>query len=209
MTPALDYLIRNDLIKEWLAIPCSLCLHENASSNKVVVTINEEFKPSNHYSVKHWQIGLCSQEQALPSMTEYRVAKDDLFRHPATIVPGHSLLPYMQESIDSTHNTFRSPMSSELYGYFYEQALHSRLHYKLRTNWLWGQFVRIYAPDLLAYSHYISTAYRSEASLADEQRDLISRYMKKQWMYWQMWQKQLLQNPGELIFYKEYLLNAA
>lgn len=203
MTPAIEYLIRTELIKEWLAIPCSLFLWDN-ERRKVVVTIGEEFKPSDHYSVKHWQVGLCSSEQALPFMSEYRVSKAAVFTHSATVVPGHELLKYQQESIGSYHNTYRQPMSPELYEYYYENAMESLPHTKKRTNWLWGQFVLIYAPDLSAYSHYISSAFRSEASLADEQRDLLSKYMKKEWRYWQMWQKHLLISPGELIFCKEY-----
>jgi hypothetical protein len=204
MTPALEYLIRTDLIKEWLTVPCSLFLHFRGDARKVVVTIAEEFKPSDHYSVKHWQIGVSTPEQALPFMEEYRVFKGEVFTNPHTIVPNHTLLGYHQESIASHHNTFRQPMSPELYGYYYENATNSLLHIKKRANWLWSQFALIHAPDLYASSHYISSAFRSEASLADEQRDLVSKYMKKQWRYWQMWQKHLLLSPGELIFYKEY-----
>ena len=203
MTPALEYLIRTDLIKEWLTVPCSLFLHKD-DSRKVVVTIAEEFKPSDYYSVKHWQIGLCSSEQALPFMEEFRIFKGSVFSHPLIILQGHTLLKYHQESIASQHNTFRQPMSPELYSYYYENATDSLLHQKKRANWLWNQFALIHAPDLYAASHYISSAFRSEASLADEQRDLISKYMKKQWRYWLMWQKHLLLSPGELIFYKEY-----
>jgi hypothetical protein len=205
MTPALEYLIRTELIKEWLTVPCSLfLLHDEDDQKKMVVTINEEFKPSNHYSVKHWKIGLCSPEQALPFMNEFRIAKDMVFNHPAVVLEGYDLLRYQQESIASYHNTYRQPMSPELYGHYYEHTTDSLLHTKKRTNWLWSQFVHIYAPDLSAYSHYISSMFRSEASLADEQRDLVCKYMKKQWRYWLMWQKHLLLSPGELIFYKEY-----
>ena len=206
MTPALEYLIRTDLIKEWFTVPCSLCLRKPDELQELVVTISEEFKPSDHYSVKHWHIGNYSDvQQALPYMTEYRVPKAEVFTHPATILPGYELLQYHQESIASQHNCYNKPMSPELYGYFYENAAESTLHLKKRMNWLWDQFVLNHAPNLCACSNYISSVFRSEASLADEQRDLICKYMKRQWKFWLMWQKHLLLNPGELVFYKEYL----
>jgi len=206
MTPALEYLIRTDLIKEWLVVPSSLFLYTNGDDyQKVVVTICEEFKPSDHYSIKHWHLSQCSEEQALPFMTECRIEKNRVFNHPATILPNHSLLSYHQESISSHHNSFRQPMSPELYGYYYENTTESTLHTKRRINWLWKQFVRIYTPHLSSCQGYISSVYRSEASLADEQRDLICKYMKRQWKFWLMWRKYLLLAPGELVFYKEYL----
>ena len=206
MTPAIEYLIRTDLIKEWLVVPSSLFLCENGNDyRKVVVTICEEFKPSDHYSVKHWHLNQCSKEQALPFMTECRVEKSNVFNHPATILSNHSLLSYRQESINSDHNSFRQPMSRELYSHYYESAVESTLHTKKRLNWLWNEFIRVYAPNLLTYESYIFSAYRSDAILADEQRILFCKYMKRQWKFWLMWQKHLLLAPGELVFYKEYL----
>ena len=205
MTPAIEYLIRTDLIKEWFVAPCSLFLFANGDGQKMVVTICEEFKPSDCYSIKHWHIHKCTDEQALPFMDEYRVPKNLIFKSPKTILANHTLLSYRQESIVSEHNSFRHPMSAELYGYYYENTLESTLHTKKQLNWLWKQFVSIYAPNLSACQNYIHSVYRSEASLADEQRDLVCKYMKRQWKFWLMWRKHLLLNPGELVFYKEYL----
>jgi len=205
MTPAIEYLIRTDLIKEWLVVPCSIFLCNRSDYQKVVVTIAEEFKPSDHYSVKHWHLNRCSEEQALPFMDECRVSKDLVFNHSATILPNHLLLTYHQESIASHHNSFRQPMSPELYDYYFENTTESTLHTKKRLNWLWREFVRTYAPQLSSCQGYISNVYRSDASLADEQRNLVCKYMKRQWKFWLMWQKHLLLAPGELVFYKEYL----
>lgn len=205
MTPAIEYLVRTDLIKEWLVIPCSLFLYNGDDHKKMVVTICEEFKPSDHYSIRHWQLEQCSHEQALPFMTECRIDKKEIFDHPATILPNYVLLDYQQESIASYHNSFRQPMSAELYNHYYENTTESILHTKRRLNWLWSQFIRVYVPHLSFKNNYISSVYRSEASLADGQRDLVCKYMKRQWKFWLMWQKHLLLMPGELVFYKEYL----
>jgi hypothetical protein len=205
MTPAIEYLIRTNLIKDWFVAPCSLFLHVNSECKKIVITICEEFNPSDYYSVKHWNISNCSKEQALPFMNEYRVPKNKVFEHPLIILPNCFLLSYKQEPIASHHNSFRKPMSSELYENYYENTIESSLHTKKRITWLWNQFIDIYVPNLSSHQRYINSVYRSEASLADEQRDLVCKNMKRQWKFWLMWQKRLLLNPGELVFYKEYL----
>jgi hypothetical protein len=205
MTPALEYLIRSGLIRQWFSLPCSLFLFQKETFSKLVITINEEFKPSDFYSVKHWHVDLCEPESALPAMTEYRVPKDRVFDDSAIIVPTHKLVRYQQDSVPSHHNSYKSPMSLELYGHFFDHMMTSFRHQNKRTNWLWSRFVRIYAPDLCDTTTYISSAFRSEAEIAEDQRDLVSKHLKKQWQYWQLWQSYMLQNPGELIFYKEYL----
>jgi hypothetical protein len=204
MTPAIEYLIRTGLIRDWLVIPCSLFLYENETFRKKVVTVGEEFKPSRFYSVKHWNVGECSPEQALPSMTEYRVRKEELFSHPAVILPGYRLMSYTQESVVSGHNSYKKPMSAQLYSHFFDNTLDSLRHFTRRTNWLWGQFVRIYARELCATHNYISSVFRSEAEVALDQRDIVYRLLKKEWQYWLAWQEYLMHAPGELVFYKEY-----
>ncbi len=200
MTPAIEYLIRTDLIKELITIPCSLFL----TNSNIVITIEEEFKSSNYYSVKHWQIYQCSKEQALPFMNEFKVLKSLIFQHDGIILKGHNLLKYKQESISSYNNGRHAPMTSGLYEYYYENTTNSTFHNKTRINWLWDKFIHIYAPHLCKPSHYINT-YNSDASIADKQRNLVCKYMRRQWKFWLMWQKYMLLNPGELFFYKEYL----
>lgn len=202
MTPAIEYLIRTDLIKELLVIPCSLFLTSN--NKNIVVTIEEEFKNSNFYSIKHWQISSCYKEQALPFMEEFKVLKKDIFQHKGIILDKYNLLAYKQESISSYNNGRHAPMSSDLYKYYYENTTNSTFHNKVRINWLWKQFVCIYASHLCKQTNYILT-YHSDTGIADEQRKHVCKYMKRQWKFWIMWQKYMLLNSGELFFYKEYL----
>jgi hypothetical protein len=204
MTPAIDYLITNNLIKEWLIVPCSLFLYQKNDFNKIVLTINEEFNASNYYSVKHWNLSSCSQDHVLPSMHEYRVLKKEIFNHPATIIAGFDIIKYQQEPIESYHNEYSHPMSFELYSYFYENSLRSVWHNKIRKNWLWSQFIFIYLPNLYDQYSYINTVLRSNATIAHEQRTLVNNKMKKHWKFWMLWEKYFLLNPGELMFYKEY-----
>jgi hypothetical protein len=205
MTPAIEYLIRTDCIKKMMLIPCSLFLNGKNNEQKLVITISEEFNRSKFFSIKHWQISTCSKEQVLPCMTEYRVLKTSLFTDKNVILKEYNLIPCKQQSIDSNHNYSRGPMSSELYSYYFENTINGYEYKSLRTNWLWNEFIKIYIPNLYSCSRYIPSAFHTKNDVAEKQRDLVSELMKKEWEYWQMWQKHLLQNPAEIIFHKEYL----
>lgn len=196
MTPALDYLINSEIIRNWIELPCSLFLqNREMPEQRLIITIDEEFKKSNYYSVKHWKINECTDEQALPPMNEYRVLKKQVFKNKSVILNDYRSISYRQESIDSHYNNFRQPMSRELYFYYYEISHDSSLHKKKRINWLWYCFVKIYVPQL--YSPY-------SLSTPEEQMQLVNTYMKRQWKFWTMWKKHLLLFPGELVFAKEY-----
>ena len=203
MNLAIDYLIRTNLIKGWLDIPVSLFLNKR-NGNKFVLTISEEFKKSDFYSVKHWNIENCSEEQSLPSMISFSIPKSEIFSSPAIILPEYSLLEYKSECIISHLNEYNRPMYRELYNHFYEQIINGRTNKKTRINWLWKQFIRVYSINLYSREHYISSVYCSEDDLANAQRNIVCSHMKKEWQCWELWQKYMLLNPGELIFYKEY-----
>jgi len=207
MNLGLEYLIRSGLIKSWLSVPCSLFLTEYDTDNRLVVTIGEEFKPSEFFSVKHWHISNCQPEQALPSITEGRVPKADIFSHPMVIVPGHRLFRYHLESIPVGYNHYSHPMSNEVYDFFFDASVNSLAHRRKKHDWLWERFLHIYVPNLLSLTRYINSAYRSDAEIAEDQRQLVQEYYPAVWAYWEKWTKYMLHldsTPGELIFSKEY-----
>lgn len=210
MTPAIEYLVRNDLVKDWLCLPCSIFLTENKTNKKIVITISEEFKQSDFYSVKHWNIEECTKEQVLPGMVDFRIPKKELFVHPSIILKNHKLIPYINEPVLSKFNNYRSHMSIQLYTYFLnENPTNSGFHSKFRTNWLWNKFAEIYLPNLQIKQDYIKNVFGVSAFHIEEsskQRFYVRNYMKKEWRYWEKWEKYLFHYPGELIFLKEYLI---
>ncbi len=206
MTPAIEYAIRKNIVKDWFSIPCSLFLSNKSNENKVVITISEEFKKSNHFSVKHWNLETCTKDQALPGMLEFRVPKEEVFHSNSVIVPGYKI-KFIPEIIKVAFNHYRSPMSAELYDYLLQNTFSSIHHDKYRVNWLWARFKQIYLPDFQIKKSYIHTVFSEEDYIFTEQRHVVKTTMKREWRYWQMWQKYLfLQNPAELIFAKEYSL---
>lgn len=206
MTPATEYLLRTNSVRNWFETPCSLFLTERQNRSVIVVSISDEFKPSDFYSVKHWKIGTCQKDQALPSMEEHRVKKTELFQSPKVILTDHKILPYQISAVPCRYNCFvgGGPMSRQRYEYYMEG--NDLLHQRTRMDWLWKQFATTYNPDLFSISYILRTGslFRSDASIAEDQRDLFSRFMKKEWKYWKLWQKNMLLNPGEFVFQKEY-----
>lgn len=200
MTPALEYLIRSDLIRQWFSPPCSLFLTRN-NGDKLVVTISEEFKPSDKFSVKHWNLATCAENQVLPSMNEYSVLKQEIFNSPHTILKDCRLLLYEQELIREKHNSYRSPMVVELYQYYFDNLLVSPQHRCKKVNWLWKTFILIYAPKIypIGFSQYLT-----EFEIAELQRELVAAHLKKHWQYWLKWQQYMLLSSGELFFHKGY-----
>ncbi len=205
MNPAIEYVLRTNLIKDWFAIPCSLFLNDSNDYQKIVITIAEEFKPSDFYSVKHWFLEQCSCEQVLPFMNEYRIHKDTIFANPITILSNYKLLNYNQEPIPSCANSFKQPMISSVYEYFYDNFIECDKHKDARLNWLWSQFVKIYVPQV-QHAYNYSTIY-SGLTHVEEQRQIVCKHMKKQWKIWTIWQQHLLLNAGELVFSNEYANN--
>lgn len=205
MTPAIEYLTRTELIKEWLDIPCSIFLTQSQTQKKLVITITEEFIPSELYSIKHWDINNCQNYQVLPGMKDFRVLKKEIFNNHHVIIKNYNILQYAEEPIISKLNNYGAPMSSDLFKHLTENQLKSYNHTKKRLNWLWKEFTKIYLPNLQLDNIYINSAFfPKEEHILIDQRIKVSKYMKKEWRYWQKWQKYLLLNPGELFFTKEY-----
>lgn len=206
MTPAIEYVIRKNIVKDWLSIPCSLFLTNKNNNEKIVITISDEFEKSNFFSVKHWNLETCTKDQALPGMLEFRVPKEDVFSSKYVVISGYEI-KYVPELIKVAFNHYRSPMSAELYQYLIQNTFQSIHHDKYRANWLWSKFKEIYLPDFQIKKAYIHTVFSEEDYIFTEQRYVVKNTMKKEWRYWQMWQKYLfLQKPAELIFAKEYSL---
>lgn len=204
MNPASEYLIRKNIAKELLQIPCSLFLFHKEDLSKLVITISEEFKKSEYYSVKHWNLECCSSSQALPPMTEFRVVKNKIFSDERVILKSYSTIGYQYDDIPSEENSFRQPMSKELYSFYFLHTLEGMKHDRVKSAWLWNHFVRIYLPKLHQSNLNLSRFSLNKNTTDEDQRRLVSEYMKKEWKYWKLWQNFMLLNSAEFCFIKEY-----
>ncbi len=203
---AIEYLVRKGLIRQWMKVPCSLFTIEQGTFNKVAITINEEFKPSQFYCVKHWHVSACSRSQMLPSFSEFRVPKSDVFSHESVVVPNHRLLAYHASPVPFSENLSHHPMDGKIYNHYYDNYLDTMNHKEEKLNWLWKEFVQKYVPQLCDSKAYIPV-YKSSSEIATDQRSMVASLYSEIWQWWIKWCKYMLCIdcfPGELVFLGEY-----
>lgn len=200
---AIEYFTRKGITRDWLTVPCALFV--SSGGEKFIITICEEFKPSEYFAVKHWQIEQCTSKQAIPPFVEYRVPKSEVFRHPAVIVPGCRLMPYTVEPIPASYNQIFRPMMAEFYNYYYQNYLESHAHSQAKNRWLWNAFIKVYLPDLSNISNYI-LMFKTAEEIASDQQKAVEKYHQEVWQYWLKWCKYMMYPgiPGELVFASDY-----
>ncbi len=91
---AIEYLARKKFGRRMVRSALFIVYRQSLAHHEIAVTINEEFKPSQFYCVKHWHLHKCKRNQAAPSFTEFRVPKTEVFTHQAVVMPGHRLMRY-------------------------------------------------------------------------------------------------------------------
>ena len=201
----IEYLTRKRITRDWFSVPCSLFVFND--SKKMVVTVNEEFKPSDHFSVKHWQIQDCTPHQALPTFSEIRVPKLNVFRHKSVIIPGYQPVTYICAPIPSASNQYNYPMMQEIYNYYYDNYLDSDAHRQRKICWLWEVFSKIYIPDLCKVNSYI-LMFKSTLEIMMDQQNIVLKRRPKIWQYWEIWCKYMIADtfPGGFVFASDYRL---
>ena len=206
MTPAIEYLIRQDLIKDYLTMPFSLFLTERTTFKKMVLSVEDCFE--NHVLVKKWDLSSCSN--FFPNMEKFKVLKKEIFSSSHIILPGYELLKCIETPINSYVNSNRSPMSFNLYNESCEKFLSNPENNIKREIWLWKEFVFTNAKNLdfkkyadILNFHYHSNGFKEKTFMKSEQF-LIEKNMKKQWKCWLLWIENFMFQSGELFFRKEY-----
>ena len=204
MNPALEYVTRTNLIKSWFKPPCSIFLENDES--KVIVTI---CKCKSSYKIRNWTLADCNKNDLLPKHKEYVIEKSEIYSHPNVVIKNYRPIFYKSQSIPTSYNSYRSPMSADIYEHFFDNAINGFNHQKARKLWLWQQFLKIYLPELCALQGYISE-YGSESDIVIEQMELVKKYFQTIWLNWIKWENYfLIPMPGELIFSKEYRMLTA
>lgn len=204
MNPAIEYVTRTNLIRSWFKTPCSIFLENDES--KVIVTI---CKGKSSLKIKNWTLTGCDKEAPLPPFLEYKTNIEELFSHPQVVINGYNLIFYQYQSIPFSYNSYRGPMSTELYEHFFDNIINGFHHQKARKIWLWHEFTKIYMPELYTLKGYINE-YGSESDLVDEHMELVEKYFHQNWQNWTKWGNYFLKPmPGELIFSKEYRMLTA
>lgn len=204
MNLAIEYLARSAVVKQAFKAPISLYL--NHKKFKLVITIRDELPSSNYYTVNHWNLSNCNSNQVLPSISEFRVPKEKLFSHHATILSECMLLKYTCECVPSEANEKHTPIMHDIYSCYFDGFSNNLYHREAKVNWLWDRFIEIYFPEISSAKSYINQSY-SVNRLAEKQRTLVMKKKPKIWSFWKKWHKYMLFPefiPGELVFANEY-----
>ena len=161
-------------------------------------------KSSNAYTAKRWNLYLCTPEQALPPMEEY---KTDQIDDPKIVLPSTELLRFRHTPIPSNENNSRRPM--ENYNDYFDNYLETFvLHNTYKEKWLWNAFLSIYQPDLIALGLAIKRSISMYGSYAtpeimENQKNILEENHPGIWKYWQLWRRHMLDFrgiPGEFVF---------
>ncbi len=177
MNPAHEFLIRVDLAKNLITIPCCLCLERN--KEKIVITIS---KDPEGYRVQRWDIEKAKPFCALPPMDDN--IELSLGRH--LIPKGFHMLSFKFQSVYDDENDRRDPVSIEIYKQRCEELFGTGSQEHKIHKWLWKTFESIYF-DFHEIPIFMPFEY-------------AKKKRPKQWKYWQAWCKYILHTPGELIF---------
>lgn len=144
MNLALEYLIRSKAIREFLTTPCSLFLQRNGQ--KISITF-EKAAVDDDFHLKRWHITDCRSASRLPEYDECVVASQELFDSPFFRLPGWEIMPYHEETVDTSLNSPRESMSDDTYQDFIDRFLYTPLHRYRKADWLWEAFAKVASPN--------------------------------------------------------------
>lgn len=200
MNLAIEYMIRTGIVKEAIEIPCSLYVThvQDNELHKALIIAWNDFKQC--YTVKHWNVSSCKEEDVLPSFVEHEVSKDELFYSEYIIDPHYNILDFHTDTYRTRRQyaDSRSHIQEEDYNNFLDSYCNPFAHKHARIKLLWDCFKKAHVRKLkwLLSNHPI-----------DLQQYYIEKQFPKVWKYWLMWVRYLTCNEKiapELVFFEEY-----
>ena len=189
MNLALEYLIRTKSIRNFFRTPCSLFLERG--EDKVVVTF--EGMIDDCYLAKRWHLSNHSSNK-LPCCLQLIVPKKEIFQSNLVIPDGFLVFNYYEESVDTSLNSYKRPMTEGLYTSFIQKMLFSENHWHAKEQWLWEAFYES-LPTSIRKRYFDRWQMLCDFDESEEHP----------WQNWMFWKKTFLQdkdNPAacELIF---------
>ena len=194
MNLAIEYLTRTGLIKNFLQMPCSICLE--SADRKMVVVLKEIFDRPDFIKVVQWLFADRFVDD-WPEKSVFRISTEELFDSEHVVVPFFRPIPYRDEPIPTKYNNYKQPMSSVRLENHVTSMTNSYLHKKKRINWLWSIFrSRYFGLHCGEYDQY----------RFEEERSYV-RQKRSEWSVWEKWRRAMLPEgvaAGELMFQSAY-----
>ncbi len=194
MNPAIEYVLRDDKIRNMLSLPSSIFINKD-DGNKLIITIHAsngyEFIKVNHW--KLWEI-----ENKFPVNDEFTVDIEDLFTSPSICLKNCTLLEYEEDPYESGKAQSTDMITGMQQQSEYEKPFlnffNSMKHRKNRFKWLWNAFESHLPEDIM--NHLL-------AEDKEMLRELIKCNYRGWWFSWTKWMRIFLESKqvsSELVF---------
>ena len=193
MNLALEYLVRTKSIRNFFDTPSSLYLERG--EDRLVVTFDGVVGDS--LRIRRWLVTDNSVGRLLPEFYNVIVPKSQFFGSEAVIPQGYYLLPYYEESVDTSLNSYKKPMAAEVYAHFINNLLYSDSHRHAKEYWLWETF-------------YQNALSRPQKDMFSNREKMLLDFIKHEtedhpWHVWTCWRSALFPDRDnraacELIF---------
>lgn len=150
MNLALESLIRNKVIQNSFHTQCSIAVWNEFKLSPQWITVKKE-ETSDDFLVTQWLIDQFQlidyhhydgeDEYVLPPFCEFQISQEDLFK-PDVVIP-QELYPIrvVNSSVLSHMNSYKKPMSQDVYESYFENMLKPTLHLEFKKYWLWNCFM--------------------------------------------------------------------
>lgn len=201
MNLGIEYMLRSGAIRNFFETPCSLFVESIDGQNGKVVSIQEAPDRPDSYISRLWHLDR-NDISLLPSHDDYFVPKEQLFEHDKVILPHYRPLPYVEQPVMSSRNTYKSPMDRIDYAYFINNYLYTSKHRTSKTDWLWHVFMMLNMRDLTT-EDWSFMDYWERRRRTDHEQSYVRTKYKQHWFQWVMWRNELVMNEQvapELVF---------
>ncbi len=201
MNIAIEYMLRDQRVKNLLRFPCSLFL-ENSEKKKVIVALSEGYG-RDWVIVRRYNPLKAKRGDMLPPCKELAIKSSEVFEHTDVVLPGYSMLEFKEEPYETPEKHHSDMPHAAIQERDYRESLELFFNPKAvrraREDWLWECFESTYVPPDIKIRYGIV--------IPAMQREYVSHYCKSTWKIWEYWKKHLLDFVGpasELIFAKSY-----
>jgi len=200
MNLALEYLVRTGAIRKFLQLPCSLCV-QDLFGERTVVCLGKPDR-SGSLQVTHFHLAFLDENGQMPLSSIYSTYVRSIFDDAKVVIPGHLVVPFAEQPIDTGQNRYNQPMSESIYEMFVGYFFNPESHQKTREVWLWKSFRELHLDSLPRFG----SIFEQQLFLGLEKSYVRDKHPRK-WATWCSWKRQLLvptNVAAELVFKPDY-----
>lgn len=191
MRPSIEYLQRKGSVEDFVKFPCTILTHDKRDKLNLLPIVVHRNKKS--FCIKKWMITECNPDTPLPPLSEVEVE----FVPGNEIIPsGYTPLQIEPNSFSNRRNSWRHPMSEQIYSMHFNTYLKATIGYhEVRENALWRAFYHTYKINF-PWSDSYEKDYYGRSWLKEEK--------KSKWKVWKLWTGNMLKTnvftPPELMY---------